>query len=333
MKSLNQDAMIAELQRFEAMIRRAERRGVRALSPAEAEAFPQLYRLTLTAVMNARSRPLERSFHDYADQLAQRAWAILYIERQSLWRTLWQIVWTSVPALLWRLKGYMALNIGIFLVGLWSAQRTAARDASTMYTFVPEAMSDSFLPGAPAVMLHEMLYLSQDGGPIEVAALFRVPHLLYLEGQSLLSLLLAAVGGFLSPVMTFTTGSAFGAMSHRFSDADLIMDYHFWWLCFSLPALLGLLLTNSAGTAMVRALVFPGPLGRKADVRARWRDIVAISWVALVLMLLTGVLALGPNLLPTTLESRWGLILLQAAMILPVLVRGYFAQRTEENPT
>lgn len=331
MTALHHDAIVLELQRFEAMIQRAERRGIRSLSAEEAEAFPQLYRLTLTTVINARSRPLERSFHDYADQLAQRAWALLYIERTPLWRTMVNLFWTHVPAVLWRLKNYLVLNVGIFLLGVISAGFLSRTNAEVALTFVPEKMSDSFPPNAPAELLREMLFMSAQDSVIDVTTLFRLPHFAFLEGQALLATLLAGFTGLLSPFLSFTTGSTLGAMAQRFAAEDLGADYHLWWLSFGFPALVALLLTNSAGCAMLRAVVSPRPEGRWASMRPRWKDLVLISWIALLLMAATAGLALAPNILPTTSGARGSFILLQGALLLPLFVRGYFAARTLEE--
>src|SRR5215510_13061504 len=68
----------------EELIGRAEKRGIRSLSPAELERLPSLYFATLSSLSVARSISLDRNVVDYLESLAGRAYFLVYGARTNL---------------------------------------------------------------------------------------------------------------------------------------------------------------------------------------------------------------------------------------------------------
>ena len=68
---------------LELLLDRAERRGVKALRPAELEQLPLLYRSALSSLSVARAIALDRHLLLYLEDLALRAFLVVYGPRRG----------------------------------------------------------------------------------------------------------------------------------------------------------------------------------------------------------------------------------------------------------
>lgn len=270
----------AEWARLDTLLKRIEKRSVRALSDDDLLALPLLYRATLSSLSVARETSLDRALIAYLEQLCARAYFQLYGVSGSAWRDLGRFFtqgWPGAVASLWRETLVMAL---LTVLGAVVAYALVRADPSWYYGIIPEGLAGGRDPAASAESLRATLYHSKQDG-LGIFASFLFGH------NAQIAIFAFALGfAFVVPtaLLILYNGLMLGAMIAVFADKGLGPNFCAWLAIHGTTEMFAIVISGAAGMRIGTAIAFPGQRTRMAALVAAGR-IAAIAVAGVVLML------------------------------------------------
>ena len=270
----------AEWARLDTLLKRIEKRSVRALSDDDLLALPLLYRATLSSLSVARETSLDRALIAYLEQLCARAYFQLYGVSGSAWRDLGRFFtqgWPGAVASLWRETLVMAL---LTVLGAVVAYALVRADPSWYYGIIPEGLAGGRDPAASAESLRATLYHSKQDG-LGIFASFLFGH------NAQIAIFAFALGfAFVVPtaLLILYNGLMLGAMIAVFADKGLGPNFCAWLAIHGTTEMFAIVISGAAGMRIGTAIAFPGQRTRMAALVAAGR-VAAIAVAGVVLML------------------------------------------------
>ena len=130
----------ASWRELEQLVAIVERRGVRALSPADLSRLPGLYRAALSSLSVARSISLDRNVLDYLETLSARAYLVVYGSRRHLREALAEFFGRRFPAAVRAHRWHVLLAFALMALGGLTGFVLTLGDAERFYDFVGAGM-------------------------------------------------------------------------------------------------------------------------------------------------------------------------------------------------
>ncbi|HTO83459.1 MAG TPA: stage II sporulation protein M [Methylomirabilota bacterium] len=289
---------------LEDLVGRAEKRGVRALSPAELERLPSLYFATLSSLSVARSISLDRNVVAYLESLAGRAYFLVYGARTDLLTSIADFFRWRFPAAVRRLALPFAVALLTFIVGAVAGYVLVADNPDWYYSFVGDDLADGRTPTASTEYLRDGLVRDNTS---EASALSLFATYLFTHNAKI-GLLCFALGfalGVPTIILVAQNGLMFGAFTALYASRGLFVDLWGWLLIHGVTELLAIILCAAAGIALGGAVAFPGVHGRLANLAAKGRLAGEVAVGAVVMFMIAGLLeGLGRQLITDT-SLRW----------------------------
>jgi uncharacterized membrane protein SpoIIM required for sporulation len=280
----------ASWRELEVLVRRAERRGVGALSGPELERFPALYRATLSSLSVARAISLDKNVVQYLESLSVRAYLLVYGSRRHLREVLSDFFGRRFPAALRAHRWQASLAALLLAAGVLTGFALVVRDPERFYAFVDPGLAQGRGPTASTAALRDLLYARKGAHQLLRAfAMFLFSH----NAQAgLLAFGLGFAGGVPSALLVFSNGLTLGALAGLYHGRGLSLELWAWILPHGVTELGAVVLCGAGGLALGQALVFPGRLDRLAALRTRGRE-AAVLVLGAIAMLFVAALVEG----------------------------------------
>jgi uncharacterized membrane protein SpoIIM required for sporulation len=266
---------------LEGLVLRLERKGVRALTPAELARVPVLYRAALSALSVARAISLDRNVLDYLESLSGRAYLAVYGTRRHLREALGDFFARRFPRAVRAHAPHLALAAALLLLGAVTGFALTARDPERFYAFVDPAYAQGRGPASSTEALRDVLYADRDAATLlQTFAMFLFQHNARI---GLLAFAVGFAGGVPSALLVFSNGLVLGAFGALYRGRGLGLELCAWLLPHGVTELTAVVLCGAAGLALGQGLLFPGREERLAGLARRGREagVVVLGAVAL----------------------------------------------------
>ncbi len=267
---------------LDALVQRANRSGLDALTPDELLRLPVLYRATLSALSVARSITLDQNVLRYLESLGMRAYFCIYGGRASLASGLWRFFTVEYPAAVRNAAWPILLSAAIMVLGAIVGHVLTAANPDWYYSFVSESLANGRGPTSTAEELRAVLYSGADSAVerLNAFASFLFTH------NARIGMLCFALGFFFgvpTAILLFTTGLMLGAFTALYAAQDLLPELAAWLTIHGTTELLAVALCGGAGFVVASALIFPTRQSRLARLANRGRQAakIVIGTVAL----------------------------------------------------
>jgi uncharacterized membrane protein SpoIIM required for sporulation len=267
---------------LDALVQRANRSGLDALTPDELLRLPVLYRATLSALSVARSITLDQNVLRYLESLGMRAYFCIYGGRASLASGLWRFFAVEYPAAVRNAAWPILLSAAIMVLGAIVGHVLTAANPDWYYSFVSESLANGRGPTSTAEELRAVLYSGADSAVerLNAFASFLFTH------NARIGMLCFALGFFFgvpTAILLFTTGLMLGAFTALYAAQDLLPELAAWLTIHGTTELLAVALCGGAGFVVASALIFPTRQSRLARLANRGRQAakIVIGTVAL----------------------------------------------------
>lgn len=267
---------------LDALVQRANRSGLDALTPDELLRLPVLYRATLSALSVARSITLDQNVLRYLESLGMRAYFCIYGGRASLASALWRFFAVEYPAAVRNAAWPILLSAAIMVLGAIVGHVLTAANPDWYYSFVSESLANGRGPTSTAEELRAVLYSGADSAVerLNAFASFLFTH------NARIGMLCFALGFFFgvpTAILLFTTGLMLGAFTALYAAQDLLPELAAWLTIHGTTELLAVALCGGAGFVVASALIFPTRQSRLARLANRGRQAakIVIGTVAL----------------------------------------------------
>jgi uncharacterized membrane protein SpoIIM required for sporulation len=303
---------------LEALVTRLEKRGTRALSPAELARLPALYRAALSSLSVARAISLDRNVVEYLESLSGRAYLAVYGTRRRLGEALGDFFVRRFPRAVRAHRWHVAAAAAVLLLGTLTGFALTTADAERFYAFVDPAYAQGRGPASSTASLREVLY-----GPGKGAARMLKAFAMFLFQHNARIGLMAFAVGFAGAVpaalLLFSNGLVLGAFAAVYAGRGLGLEFLAWVLPHGVTELTAVALCGAAGMALGQALLFPGREERLAGLARRGREagVMALGAVALffVAALIEGIFRQLVHAVPV----RWAVALGTALVLFSYL--------------
>lgn len=272
---------------LEQMIAAADKHGLRALSAEQLTRLPHLYRATLSSLSVARSISLDRALTEYLENLAGRAYFVVYGTRQHLRRQLAEFFGWKLPSTIRRAKWHIAVAALIVLTGAVAAFQLTASDLDYYYAFVGD-MAQGRTPASSTAQLRNGLYDTESAGG--VLATFAASLFSHNARIGILAFATGFVAGLPTLLLLFYNGLVLGAFAALYHARGLGVDLWGWLLPHGVTELLAVVLCGAAGLQLAHALVFPGAKTRMDSLRERGRAAALIVIGAVGMLFIAGLI-------------------------------------------
>ena len=270
-----------EWERLEAILLRAEKKSVRALSDEELLALPVLYRGALSSLSVARETSLDLELVTYLEGLCARAYFFVYGVRTPARKRLGAFFardWPGAVRSLWPETLASAL---LTLIGALAGYLLVMNNPSWFDSFVPEQLAGGRNFDASADYLRSTLYHDEGAGGLSAFATFLFTH------NSQVSLLCFALGfafGVPTALLLVYNSTVLGAMLALFASRGLGTEFGGWLIIHGSTEFFAIILSGAAGFRIGWAVVFPGERTRIAAATRAGRT-AAIAMAGVVAML------------------------------------------------
>ncbi|QXQ07721.1 stage II sporulation protein M [Sphingosinicellaceae bacterium] len=272
---------------LEALLNKAERKSVRALTDDELVALPRLYRATLSSLSVARATSLDADLIAYLEGLSARAYFFVYGVRANFWGRARRFLARDWPHAVRTLVPETFVAAALLLLGTVVGYILVAHDPTWYSAFVPDSMAGGRNPQASAASLRKTLYDGDGNSALSFLAAF------LFTNNAKVAIGAFALGfafGVPTALLLIYTGAMAGAFVALFAHVGLGFELGGWLLIHGTTELFAIVLAGAAGFRIGRAVAFPGELTRIAAAQAAGRTAATTMMGVVVMLLVAGLL-------------------------------------------
>lgn len=311
----------AQWRELEALVRRAENKGIKDLSAEELHRLPALYRSVLSSLSVARAISLDMNLLAYLESLAGRAYFVVYATRRSFFDAVGHFLGKRFPALLWTMRKGLLLSIALLALGTLLGYVLVMDDADRFYSFVGEGMAGGRTPASSKAQLYDALY---DKGEDMGAALAAFASFLFTHNAKigLACFVLGFAAGAPVVLLLIINGLTLGAFAALYARVDLGVDFWGWVLPHGVTELFAVCVCGAAGLALGHALVYPGRHGRMQNLAFRGRQAASVVVGAVLLFFIAALIEGFFRQMVTDIHWRYAVVALTSVLLLWYFGRG-----------
>ena len=277
---------------LEKLVAHVERRGVRTLSLYELQRLPILYRAALSSLSVARSIALDRNLLVYLENLALRAFLVVYGPRVNPGEGLRTFFRFELPAAVRAARWHIVLAALALLVGTAAGFMLTVQDEAWFNSLVPGGYAGGRgLASTRADLLDKELFAPWPGAAesFGLFASFLFSHNTFI---GIMTFGLGLAAGVPTLMLNVYQGLTLGTFLALHYDRGLTVDF-LGWICIHGTTELGALVLFAAGGLVIAdKMLFPGSYSRLDNLAMHGRQAAQIA-VGAVLMLFAAAIIEG----------------------------------------
>ena len=288
---------------LEALVARAEKRGLKSLPAEDLLRLPTLYRATLSSLSVARAISLDQNVLNYLESLSARAYFQVYGARASLMEGLAYFLREGFPAAvraaLWpNLLSALWITLGAF-IGFLLVQA----NADWFYTFMGGS-AQGRTPAASTEFLRDGLY---DGAEAAADMLYTFATYLFSHnaGIGMFAFALGFALGIPTVLLLFYNGLMLGAFVALYHSRDLTWDVVGWLSVHGTTEIFAIILCGGGGLVLAGAIIFPDRETRMESLARRGRAAGTLIMGAVLMFFVAGLLEGFARQLVTDITLRY----------------------------
>ncbi len=274
---------------LEALLKRVERRSVRALTLDEAMRLPVLYRAVLSSLSIARETSLDRALIDYLEPLCARAYFLVYGVRTTALEGMsyfFRTAWPQAVRDIWR---ETLVSLLLLVAGAVAGYLLVSHDPHWFNNIIPRELAQGRGPNATTAQLREVIYSGADkgGGALGVFATYLFTH------NATVSIMCFALGfalGVPTAFLIVQNGAILGAMLAIYVQHGLGVNLAGWLMIHGTTELFAIILAGAAGFRIGLATAFPGTLGRIPAATKAGKTAATVMIGVVIMLIFAGLL-------------------------------------------
>jgi uncharacterized membrane protein SpoIIM required for sporulation len=247
---------------LELLLARAGRRGVTALTPDELERLPLLYRSALSSLSVARAIALDRHLLLYLEDLALRAYLVVYGPRSRLPEACGNFLRRGFPAAVQAARWHILIALLALLAGTATGFLLTVGDEAWFSAFVPGWLAGERGPSSTRAELlnHEIAA----PWPGFTDAFLVLANFLFQHNTTIgiLSFSLGIFAGVPTLLLTLYQGLTFGAFIALHYDRGLAWEFIGWVSIHGITEFGAIILCSAGGLLVAEKALFPGRYSR-----------------------------------------------------------------------
>jgi uncharacterized membrane protein SpoIIM required for sporulation len=278
---------------LETLVLRFERRGVRDLSLDELQRLPILYRAALSSLSVARTIALDRNLLLYLENLALRAFLVVYGPRISPIEGLRDFFRRDLPAAVRSARWHAALAALLLLIGVAAGFMLVLQDEGWLTSIIPSSLGGGRGPSSTrADLLNRELFPPWPGA---VATFGYFANVLFNHNTlvGIFSFGLGLAAGVPTALLLIYNGLVLGALLALHYNRDLTVDFLGWVSIHGTTELGAFILFGAGGLVIAEKMLFPGPYTRVENLALHGRQAAQLAVGAVLMLFVAAILEGG----------------------------------------
>jgi uncharacterized membrane protein SpoIIM required for sporulation len=283
----------AAWQDLESLVYRVERRGVRALSLDELQRLPVLYRAALSSLSVARTIALDRNLLLYLENLALRAFLVVYGPRVSPVEGARSFFRLELPAAVRAARWHILIAALALLVGVIAGFMLTVQDEAWFSSLVPSGLAGGRgLSSTRADLLDKEIFAPWPG-PVESFGVFANELFSHNTLIGIMTFGLGLGAGVPTVMLTGYQGLTIGAFLGLHYNRALTLDSIGWMSIHGTTELGALVLFAAGGLVIAEKMLFPGRYSRLENLALHGRQAAQIAAGAVLMLFVAAILEGG----------------------------------------
>lgn len=256
----------ADWHKLDALLQRAERKGVRKLSDEDMLALPRLYRHAVSSLSVARSISLDQNVISYLENLCAKAYFFVYGTRTNMLSKIsefFRFDWPAAAKAAWKPT---VLSAVCFFGSALIAFTLCMIDMDWFWSLSNTELMGDRTPSATTEHLRSTLYSDASDADGMLSA-FSAQLFSNNAGVALFAFALGFMFGVPTAILISMNGVTIGTFYALFWNRGLGYEVTGWLLIHGVTELFAIILAGAAGFAIGGAVAFPGTKGRLASAR------------------------------------------------------------------
>ena len=292
---------------LEALVARAEKRGVLSLGPEELERLPMLYRATLSSLSVARGIALDRNLLNYLEALSVRAYLVVYGPRVRQLNGVWHFLTADLPRAVRHARWHILIAFLAMLGGIIAGFLLAHANEDWVGALVPGDLAGDRGPDSTADDLRKDEIYAPWPGLVDSFAL--MANFLFSH-NTLVGLLIFSLGiaaGVPGLLLLFYQGLGLGAFIALHYHRGLLVDFLGWLSVHGVTELSAITLFGAAGLILAEKVLFPNRMTRLESLATQGKMAAQIAIGAMMMLFIAGILEGGFRQLVQSTEWRFAI--------------------------
>jgi uncharacterized membrane protein SpoIIM required for sporulation len=292
---------------LETLVGHVERRGVRLLSLYELQRLPVLYRAALSSLSVARTIALDRNLLMYLENLALRAFLVVYGPRVSPLEGVQTFFRHDLPAAVRAARWHVLISALALAVGVAAGFMLTLQDEAWLSSLVPSGLADGRGPSSTRAELHDKELFAPWPGAVEAFGLFANVLFSHNTLVGIMTFGLGLAAGIPTLMLNVYQGLALGAFLALHYNRDLTVDFLGWISIHGTTELGALILLAAGGLLIAEKILFPGRYARLDNLALHGRQAAQIAVGAILMLFVAAILEGGFRQLVASTPLRFAI--------------------------
>jgi uncharacterized membrane protein SpoIIM required for sporulation len=292
---------------LETLVGHVERRGARLLSLYELQRLPILYRAALSSLSVARTIALDRNLLVYLENLALRAFLVVYGPRISPLEGMRTFFRLDLPAAVRSARWNIVLATLALLVGVAAGFMLTLQDEAWLSSLIPAGLAGGRGPSSTRAELYDKELFAPWPGAVEAFGLFANVLFSHNTLVGIMTFGLGLAAGIPTLMLNVYQGLTLGAFLALHYNRDLTVDFLGWISIHGTTELGALILLAAGGLLIAEKVLFPGRYGRLDNLALHGRQAARIAVGAILMLFVAAILEGGMRQLVASTPLRFGI--------------------------
>jgi uncharacterized membrane protein SpoIIM required for sporulation len=292
---------------LEELVARVEQRGVEKLSLDELQRLPILYRAALSSLSVARTIALDRHLLLYLENLALRAFLVVYAPRVSVRAGLSEFFVRELPRAVRSARWHILVAALLLLVGVAAGFILALQDESWFSAFVPSGLGGGRGPSSTRTDLANNEIFAPWPGVVESFGVFANYLFSHNTLVGIMTFGLGMAAGVPTVLLSVYQGLTLGAFLAIHYNRDLTVDFVGWLAIHGTTELGALVLFAAGGLVIAEKMLFPGRYSRIDNLALHGKLAAQMAAGAVLMLFVAAILEGGFRQLVQSTSLRYAI--------------------------
>ncbi len=292
---------------LETLVAHVERRGVRRLSLYELQRLPLLYRTAISSLSVARTIALDRNLLLYLENLALRAYLVVYGPRINVIEGLRSFFGHDLPAAVRAARWHIVISALAMLVGIVAGFMLALQDEAWLATLIPSGLADGRGSSSTRAELLDKEIFAPSPSLVEAFGLFANVLFNHNTLVGLMSFGLGLAVGVPTILLSIYNGLGIGAFLALHYNRGLTVDFLGWLTIHGTTELGAFVLLAAGGLVIADKILFPGRYTRLENLALNGRQAAQIAVGAIIMLFVAAILEGGFRQLVANTPARFAI--------------------------
>ena len=313
------------------LVTRVEKRGISAVSAADLQRMPLLYRTVLSSLSVARSIALDRNLLRYLDSLALRAYITVYGPRSGILSSFGQFLGRGFPAAVRTAGWHILISFLAILVGVVAGYMLVLTDEAWFVGFVPDSLAGGRGPSSTAKELHDGELFAPWPGFVDSFIVFANSLFRHNATVGILAFGLGIFAGVPTLLLMVYQGLIMGAFLALHANRGLLVDCLGWLSIHGVTEIGAIVLCAAGGLMIAQNMLFPGRHARIESLALHGRKAAGIAAGAVLMLFIAGLIEGGFRQLIDNTMARFAFAAVTAVLWFAYFMSG-LSRRTADGP-